>query len=131
MSTLTKFRHLYEVLLRFDAEGKLAGAHAQYLSGIAEDGVTLQATPGDAVPLSLVDAADKLTLKKVLGDATAALVEAKEAAESEATEAKARAEADAAEARAELEAKDASIQALLAELEAAKAITVETATPAE
>ena len=120
---LTKFRHLYEVLLRFDAEGKLAGAHAQYLSGIAEDGVTLQATPGDAVPLSLVDAADKLTLKKVLGDATAALVDAKEAAEAEKEAITTKAEADAAAARAEIEAKDASIQALMAELEAAKTIT--------
>jgi hypothetical protein len=100
--TLEKFKHLYEVLLRFDADGKLQGAHAQYLEGIKEDGVVLSAQPGGALPLSLVDSADGLTLKGVLGDSLSAVIEAKEAAE-----------ADAAAARAEMEAKDANIQTML------------------
>jgi hypothetical protein len=96
--TLEKFKHLYEVLLRFDADGKLQGAHAQYLEGIKEDGVVLSAQPGGALPLSLVDSADGLTLKGVLGDSLSAVIEA---------------EADAAAARAEMEAKDANIQTML------------------
>jgi hypothetical protein len=78
---LEKFKHLYEVLLRFDENGKLKGAHAQYLEGVIEDGVVLSAKQGDALPLSLVEGADGLTLKKVLGDSLSAVIEAKEAAE--------------------------------------------------
>lgn len=81
MSTLTKFAHLYEVLLRFDENGALKGAHAQYLEGITEDGVIIQAKPGPAMPLSLADAADIPTLKATMGDANYALLTAKEAAE--------------------------------------------------
>ena len=90
---LEKFKHLYEVLLRFDEGGKLKGAHAQYLEGIKEDGIVLSAQPGVALPLSLVDSADGLTLKKILGDSFSAVIEAKEVAE-----------ADAAAARAEVDA---------------------------
>ena len=109
MSTLTKFQELYEVLLRFES-GALKGAHAQYVSGVREDGATIQAKPGPAIPLSLVDAADKPTLAAALGEATAALIAAKEAAE-----------AEAAALRAEAAAKDANIQTLLAEVEALRA----------
>lgn len=105
MSTLTKFNTLYEILLRFDESGALKGAHAQYLEGIAEDGVIIQAKPCAAIPLSLAAKADVPTLKSVLGTAAAALLTAKETAE-----------ADATAARAEFEAKDATAQALLAQV---------------
>lgn len=100
---LEKTKTLYEVLLRFDEAGKLKGAHAQYLESIVEDGAVISAKPGGALPLSLVDKADALTLKGVLGEALAPVIEAKEVAE-----------ADAAAARAEFDAKDASIQELMA-----------------
>lgn len=100
--SLTKFRTLYEILFRFDEAGKLKGAHAMYLEGVSEDGVVLSAQTGAAVPLSLVEGADALTVKKVLGDATLALLTAKEEAE-----------ADAASFRADNTAKDANIQSLL------------------
>lgn len=106
--TLEKFKHLYEVLLRFDADGKLQGAHAQYLEGIKEDGVIISAQPGGALPVSLVDNADGLTIKKILGEALASVIDAKEAAE-----------AEVAATRAEMEAKDANIQTLMAQLDAA------------
>jgi hypothetical protein len=106
---LEKNTTLYEVLFRFDDAGKLKGAHAQYLETISEDGVVIQAKPGHAIPLSLLDSGDGLTVKKVLGDALSAVIEAKEAAE-----------ADAAAARAEFEAKDANIQTLMGELESLK-----------
>ena len=143
---LEKNTTLYEVLFRFDENGALKGAHAQYLETISEDGAIIQAKPGGALPLSLLATADGLTVKKVLGDALASVVEAKEAAEAaaaaalvtkEAAEAKAKeAEAAAADALAkveavagqiamqeQLEAKDANIQVLMVQLEAAKAIT--------
>jgi hypothetical protein len=102
---LTKETHLYEVLLRFNEQGKLQGAHAQYLELIKEDGTVIQASPGNALPLSLVEGTDGLTLKGVLGDSLSAVIAAKEAAE-----------ADAAAARAEFAAKDANIQALLEQM---------------
>lgn len=105
---------IYEILFRFDEAGKLKGAHAQYL----ENGF-----PGPAVPLSLVADKDKPTVKSALGDTMAACLEAKEAAEARAIEAEAKAAevADLLEVKALLDAKDANIQALLAQLEAAKA----------
>lgn len=110
MPILAKTKTLYEVLLRFGVDGKLAGAHAQYLESITEDGVVISATPCNAIPLSLVEAADKATLTAALGKATAALIAAKEAAE-----------AEAAALRADNAAKDANIQTLLAEVEALRA----------
>jgi predicted transcriptional regulator of viral defense system len=110
MPILEKSRTLHEVLLRFGVDGKLAGAHAQYLDAITEDGAVISATPGPAIPLALVDAADKPTLAAALGEATAALIAAKEAAE-----------AEAAALRADNAAKDANMQALLAEVEAMRA----------
>lgn len=103
MSVLEKTKTLYEVLLRFGVDGKLAGAHAQYLDTITEDGVVISATPGHAIPLSLVEAADKATLTAALGEASAALLNAKEAAE-----------AEVASLRAEMQVKDATAQSLLA-----------------
>ena len=127
MPILEKTKTLYEVLLRFDSDGALKGAHAQYLDAITEDGVVISATPGPAIPLSLVEAADKATLTAALGEASAALITAKEAAEAEAAAlradnaAKEAAEAEAAALRAEAAAKDANIQTLLAEVEALRA----------
>lgn len=106
---ITKNTTLYEVLFRFDESGKLKGAHAQYLETVAEDGAILAQKLGDALPVSLLEGDDGLTVKKILGEALATVIEAKEAAE-----------ADAAAARAEMEAKDANIQGLLAELESFK-----------
>ena len=83
---------LYEILFRFDGAGTLQGAHAQYINN---------GMPGPAIPLSLVDVADKPTLAAALGEATSALIAAKEAAE-----------AEAAEMRAESKAKDATAQDL-------------------
>lgn len=108
--SLTKNTTLYEVLLRFGENGKLKGAHAQYLETIEEDGVVIQASTGPAIPLSLADDKDKPTLAAALGEATAALIAAKEAAE-----------AEAAALRADNAAKDANLQVLLAEVEAMRA----------
>ncbi len=105
---LTESQELYEVLLRFEG-GTLKGAHAQYLNTIQRDGVTITATPGDAVPLSLVADVDKPTLTKVLTAAKLALLTAKETAESE-----------AAALKADNAAKDANIQELLARAEEAE-----------
>jgi predicted transcriptional regulator of viral defense system len=127
MPILAKTKTLHEALLRFGSDGALKGAHAQYLESITEDGVVISATPGPAIPLSLVDAADKPTLAAALGEATSALIAAKEAAEAEAAAlradnaAKEAAEAEAAALRAEAAAKDANIQTLLAEVEALRA----------
>ena len=117
MSILVKTKTLYEVLLRFDDAGKLKGAHAQYLDAITEDGVVISATPGHAIPLSLVEAADKATLTAALGEASAALLTAKEAAE-----------AEVVSLRAEMQAKDATAQSLMArvaELEAKPVVELE------
>lgn len=80
---ITKNTTLYEVLFRFDESGKLKGAHAQYLETVDEDGTILAQKVGNAIPLSLLDSGDGLTVKKVLGDALSAVIEAKEAAEAE------------------------------------------------
>lgn len=103
---LTEFKHLYEILLRFDGDGNLQGAHAQYLEGVKKDGTVISATPGHAIPLSLVPSADKPTLTAAIGEAAEALLVAKEAAE-----------AEAAGVKAEFKAKDANIQALLTQVE--------------
>lgn len=107
---ITKTRTLYEVLFRFDATGKIQGCHASYLDSIVENGVVIQAQQGVAMPVSLLDVADKLTVKQLLGTMVAPAIAAKEAAE-----------ALAAALGAENIAKDANIQALLAENEALKA----------
>ena len=106
---LTEERELNEILIRIKG-GVLKGAHAIYEEGVKKDGAWLSSTVSPAIPLSLVDAADKPTLAAALGEATAALIAAKEAAE-----------AEAAALRAEAAAKDANIQALLAEVEALRA----------
>lgn len=102
---------LYEILFRFDGDGKLQGAHAQYIS----NGI-----PGPAIPLSLAADDDKPTVKEALGAAMTSCLEAKEAAEARATEleAKVASVAGVLDAKAEIAAKDANIQALLAENEA-------------
>lgn len=118
---LEETRTLYEILVRFDEFGKPKGAHAQYLDGIARDGVLISAQPGPAIPLALVDTSDALTLKDVLGDAFVGIVAAKDEAE-----------AQVAALEAEGAAKDANIQQLMADLEAARAALAEaTAPPAE
>ena len=111
---LEKNTTLYEILFRFDENGELKGAHAQYLETISEDGVVIQARPGGALPLSLLATADGMTVKKVLGDALASVVEAKEAAEAAA------ADALAAKEAAEVKAKEAEVAAAdaLAKVEA-------------
>lgn len=109
---LTKFRHLNELLFRFNDDGDLQGVHAIYLEGIAENGVRIQAQPGTAIPLSLVDAADRPTVAAALGDAMSAVVTAKETAE--AAYAAKCAECDALDM--EVAAKDANIQTLLAKV---------------
>lgn len=108
MPEATPYRHLYEVLLRFDGPTILRGAHVQYIEGFAVDGQVISAKLGDALPLSLADKADEPTLAGAIGEAALALLTAKEAAE-----------ADATAARAEFKAKDDNIQALIADLEAA------------
>lgn len=80
---ITKNTTLYEVLFRFDESGKLKGAHAQYLETVDEDGTILAQKVGNAIPLLLLNSGDGLTVKKVLGDALSAVIEAKEAAEAE------------------------------------------------
>lgn len=117
---LTKFRHLYEVLLRFGRDGQIVGAHAQYLEGISEDGVAIQAQEGPAIPLSLVDVADKPTLKGVLGEATEALLLAKEEAERQARD-----------LTAENQAKDANIQDLINKVDDLKAADARAASTIE
>lgn len=102
---LTEFTNLYEILIRFDETGAFAGAHSQHLAGIQRDGVTIQATPQPARPLSRLAAPDRATVADVIGEATVALIEAREAAETkvrehEATIAAKNAELAAAEARA-------------------------------
>ena len=118
MSILTKTKTLYELLLRFDVDGKLAGAHAQYLVTITEDGKVVNTAPGQALPVSLTDAADKLTLRTILGEALAPAIEAKEVAEAAAADALAKVEAVAGlvAAKEQLEAKDAIIQDLMAQM---------------
>jgi hypothetical protein len=110
MSSLTEFRHLYEVLIRFNGAGAFQGAHVQYLEGVARDGVPIQATPGPALPLSLADAGDQLTLASVLGEATVAAVEASAAAA-----------AELAEVRAQLAQREAELTAVRERLTAAEA----------
>lgn len=111
MANALPYRHLYEVLLRFDGADKLRGAHAQYIEGYAVDGQAISATLGPAIPLSLVDEADKAALKVVLGEANMALLTAKESAEADA--AVARAEVVEAEQRVkDAEAKVAEMEAV-------------------
>lgn len=100
-------RVLYEILFRFDENGKLKGAHAQYL----KDGF-----PGPAIPLSLVESKDKPTVKGALGNAMASCLESKEAAEAKAVELQADFKAKIAELQADVETKAARVVALEAKL---------------
>lgn len=114
------YRHLYEVLLRFDGADKLRGAHAQYIEGYKVGDTIISAKLGDAIPLSLVDAADVESLTNSLGESNLALLFAKEAAEADSLAAKERAtvaEAKEAEAVAKVE-ELTPLLARVAELEA-------------
>lgn len=102
---------LYEILIRFNDSGSLQGAHAQYLTN---------GMPGPAVPLSLVDDADKPTLAAAMGEATTAALAKAEAADTARKNAEARFAEVAGEnieaLKADNAAKDANIQALLAKV---------------
>ena len=82
---LSEFRHLYEVLVRFNDKGAFQGAHVQYLEGVTRDGVVIQAQPGAAMPLALAEGGDKLTIAAVLGDVVASALDASTAALATAT----------------------------------------------
>lgn len=62
-------RHLYEVLVRFNQDGKFQGAHAQYLDVVKKNGEVIQTSLSDAVPLS--DAG----LSEVISEAHAAAMD--------------------------------------------------------
>lgn len=126
---LSEFRHLYEVLVRFNDQGAYQGAHVQYLEGVKRDGVVIQAQPGPAMPLALAEGGDQTTLAAVLGDAVASALDASTSAlasaasrEEDATRAiQAAEDAVAAAQEAEGSAKTAlaeAIDALAAEREA-------------
>ena len=132
------------ITIAFDFTGAITIQQIQYREVLEVDGVLTEVKqyPPDLITAPQANDLITATVKDLAGAVAAGhIVAVREAttraeqaeaakadAEAEAAAAdalaKARAEADAAEARAELEAKDASIQALLAELEAAKAITV-------
>lgn len=137
MPSLTEFRHIYEVLIRFNGGGALQGAHVQYLEGVARDGVPIQATPGPALPLSLADAGDQLTLAAVLGEATIAAVEASTSALAELADVRAQLaqrEVELTSVRAQLgqrEAEIAAVRAQMAQREADLAAVRERLTAAE
>jgi len=121
--TITKNKHLYEVLFRFNESGQAQGAHAQYREIVKEGDVVLADRIGDAVPVSLLDAPDKLTVAQVIGDAMAGVVALKDekvAMCDELTAQVAALEADLAAQvsalQAELAAKDANIQELIAQV---------------
>lgn len=69
MAQVEDFKHLYEVLIRFDEQSKFKGAHAQYLEVLKIDGVVRSASVGDAVPLSEAD------LSEVMSEAQAAAMD--------------------------------------------------------
>lgn len=43
----------YEILVRFDEDGNLSGAHVRYLRTVILDGELLKAEPGPALPINL------------------------------------------------------------------------------
>ena len=126
---ITKNKVLYEVLFRFDEAGKAQGCHAIYREIVTEDGEILADRIGQAIPVSLLDAADKLTVKTVIGDAMFAVVKAKDEAVAEVTSLKAEV-ITKGNIIADKEAAIAEKEAIIA-TKAAKVVELEAMLPAE
>lgn len=72
---------LNEFLLRCNDDGTLRGAHAVYLYRTFDGEKMVSAATGNPVPLSKVDGPDLAKIASVIGEATTAALQAKEAAE--------------------------------------------------
>lgn len=91
----------YEILIRFDAEGQVAGAHYVARRIVRLDGEVLKDEIGAAQPVGLGpgDAAAGKTLDAVLGAALAGALATIAAREAEIADLRARADAEPAKAR--------------------------------
>lgn len=96
---------LNEFLLRCNDDGTLRGAHAVYLYRTFDGEKMVSAATGNPVPLSKVDGPDLAKIASVIGEATTAALQAKEAAEATIAEKEAALTAKAAE----LAEKDAAL----------------------